>query len=244
MTRNPSILTLALISTLGLVASFGCSEETNEPAGGAGVGGAATGIGGAVGVGGDMGAAGTPVGVGGDGGLGVGGADPGAGGTTDAGVGGATAAGMEPICGNTVAGTAIAKGVVCAAEDVQLCYKTCGPTNAGGFKSETCDAATGTYLENSTCIWTLADYSCYKVPDATNPMSASCPAATPQATMDCTIPACTTCTSASGMYLDSKGAEKSGYCTCVGYDAAAATPGKWSCGTALVAWPCPGNAGC
>ncbi len=102
--------------------------------------------------------------------MGTGGATTGTGGTTSVGTGGTTAttgtggttpgigrhdhptggtpgtAGAsgfgQPACGNTAAGTAIAKGVTCTATDTALCYKTCGPEKTG-VKPETCPPAAG-----------------------------------------------------------------------------------------------------
>jgi hypothetical protein len=157
-------------------------------------------------------------------------------------------AAQYPICGTNLAGTAIGKGVACVPEDVQLCYKTCGPEGIG-VKSETCSGTA--YVENSTCIWDPAcDYSCYKLPEASD---AACPTAAPKHNDPCTLPPCVVCGgTASGQttgYLDSTEAAKSGFCICrPSVPSATADSGwttqKWGCATAGTAWPCPGNLGC
>jgi hypothetical protein len=56
----------------------------------------------------------------------------------------------------------------------------------------------------------------------------------------CTAPPCMVCNSTGGitggLYLDSSGAAKNGYCVCT-------SSGKWSCAT-TVNWPCPAGSGC
>ncbi len=172
------------------------------------------------------------------------------GGTTAAATGGATGtAGStsgsvlmpDGACGTTTAGTAIAKTVVCAAADTQLCDKTCGPINVG-YKTETCTSAA--YVEGSCQFPTGVDYSCFKVPTAD---SASCPTTEPQHGQPCSITQCSTpctgtaceiCGVAAG-YLDTSGNQKTGYCVC----AAGSSGGKWSC-SSTTAWPCPAGQGC
>src|SRR6185437_4890586 len=99
-------------------------------AGGTPATGGVPGTGGKPATGGTTGAGGTPA-TGGSPGTG---GTPATGGTT--GTGGAAATGGssgfgQPACGNTMAGTAIAKGVMCTAADATagtataLCYKTC-----------------------------------------------------------------------------------------------------------------------
>ncbi len=179
---------------------------------------------------------------------------PGTGGTTTAGTGGTTtstggtpgtagASGFgQPACGNTEAGTAIAKGVTCSATDTALCYKTCGPEKTG-VKSETCPAGGGTYAEMTGCSFdSTRDFTCYKVPAAAD---ASCPATAPMASSPCSIPDCVVCGGPSAAspagtgYLDSTGAAKTGYCVCQ----AGATSPTWSCASST-AWPCPTGLGC
>jgi hypothetical protein len=152
--------------------------------------------------------------------------------------GGAGTTVFSPLCADylTAAGVAPTKGGACVAADVQLCYKTCGP-NSIGFKTETCTG--GVYVEGGTCQYDPAgDYSCYKLPDTA---PADCPATAPQATMACTLATCTVCggtaTAQTTGYLDSSSAAKVGYCVCT-------ASSKWTCATALTAWPCPGNPGC
>jgi hypothetical protein len=152
--------------------------------------------------------------------------------------GGTASTVFSPLCSGftTQAGVPPTKNGVCVAADVQLCYKTCGP-NSAGFKTETCTG--GVYVEGGTCQYDPAgDYSCYKLPDTA---PAACPATAPQSTLACTLPTCTVCggtaTAQTTGYLDSSAAAKVGYCVCT-------TSGKWSCATAVTAWPCPGNPGC
>jgi hypothetical protein len=152
----------------------------------------------------------------------------------------------QPACGTltTVAGLVPSKGVLCPdAADPQLCYKTCGP-NSIGFKSETCTV--GSYVEQSGCSFqTGADYSCYKIPLASDGttfvVDPTCPATVPQASQLCTVATCTLC-NVNGGYLDSGGAAKVGYCVC---PAPSGTTGqsKWSCASST-AWPCPAGQGC
>jgi hypothetical protein len=95
----------------------------------------------------------------------------------------------------------------------------------------------GMYAEMSGCSFDpSADYSCYKIPTT---QSASCPtSAPPQASQSCSgVPMCTVC-SMNGMYLDSGGSPKTGYCVCP----SGASP-KWTC-AANNAWPCPSGNGC
>ena len=179
------------------------------------------------------------------GGTGTGGT-PGTGGTTTAtggtpGTAGASGFG-QPACGNTAAGTAIAKGVTCTAADPALCYKTCGPEKTG-VKSETCPAGGGTYGEMTGCSFDpTRNFSCYKIPTL---QDASCPADVIQSGDPCTINDCIVCggpsaTNAAGAgYKDSGGNMKPGYCVCQ----ASATMPTWSCAS-TTAWPCPTGLGC
>lgn len=172
------------------------------------------------------------------------------GGTPAGGVGGATGTAGSPsgstsepdgACGNTTAGTAIAKAVACGAGDTQLCDKLCGPDNVG-YKTETCSA--GAYVEGPCVFPSGVNYSCFKVPTAD---SASCPTTEPQHGTACNLTLCSTpcagtacemCGVAAG-YLDSSGNQKTGYCVCI----AGSTGGKWSCASST-AWPCPAGLGC
>lgn len=144
-----------------------------------------------------------------------------------------------PPCGWTLAGVPVTKNVACTADDVQVCYKTCGP-NSIGFKPETCTDGLYTELSN-TCFYPDGrDYSCYSVPQ-TLPDAATCGLTNtpPQTSTACTAPACTLCQQ-NGTYLDSGGALKIGYCVCT-----EKTDGSsaWSCGS-ITTWPCPGSEGC
>jgi hypothetical protein len=230
--------------TGGITATGGTLGTGGAPAtGGTGGGppvtppatGGATGTAGAKGTGGTPSTGGT-TGTGGTpstGGTTGTGGTPATGGTT--GTGGATGAAGgsgfgQPVCGNTGAGTAIAKSVACSSTDPQLCYKTCGPASIG-VKSETCVAAA--YMEMSGCSFDPSmNYSCYKIPAT---LDATCPTTAPQASTACTVATCVVC-DVGGSYLDSKGATQTGYCICQ-------ASGKWSCAS-TTAWPCPGNTGC
>ena len=204
------------VGTGGATTSTGGSSATG---GSPGTGGATTSTGGSPGTGGATTSTG---GV-----SGTGGATTSTGGSS----GGAGASGFgQPACAATVA-----KGGTCAATDAQMCYKTCGPSGAGGVKLETC--TNGAYMEMSGCSFNPAnDYSCYKI---VTPQSSSCPTAMPMANAACTVATCTPC-NLNGMYADSSGKVATGYCVCT-------TSGKWTCatvGTTSTAWPCPGNTGC
>jgi hypothetical protein len=157
---------------------------------------------------------------------------------TGTGTAGSTGSGdFTPLCAGltTAAGPAPTKNGACSSADPQLCYKTCGPQSVG-FKSETCTA--GIYAEQSGCSFPPdLDASCYKIPDTIDP---SCPATAPQASMPCSVAACTLC-NVGGNYLDSTGASKAGYCVCPA--AAGGVMGKWSCAS-TTAWPCPAGKGC
>lgn len=133
----------------------------------------------------------------------------------------------------------VKKGGSCTTEGA-VCYKACGPTNSG-WKSETC--TNSVYVEVSACIWTATDYSAFKVPATLAELSTSCPGTAPQASTPCTVAPCIPCAdSSTGGYLDSSGAQKAGWCECAAHDDTGT--GKWTCGTAGSAWPCPGQAGC
>ena len=178
------------------------------------------------------------------GGAGTGGLPPAAGTTGSAGAagtGGASGTGGtafgEPVCASTVA-----KGAACGPADQQFCYKTCGPERTG-VKAVTC-TTTGTYAEMSGCAFDPnRDYSCYAIPSAANE---ACPVGlTFQASQPCDVPHCTLCNSLAGVvggvYLDSTGAPKVGWCTCQLPNAAGVR--TWTCASDT-AWPCPVGAGC
>ncbi len=234
-TRLSSLAIPALVSAL--ICGLGCSSS-NNPSIVAGTGGGsneATGGGSNEATGGSNNeATGGSPGAGGDD-TSAGGSDTQAtgGSATDSTTGGSTAVAstsFQPPCGNTSAGTAIAKGVVCSSSDAQLCYKTCGPQSIG-YKSETCSG--GAYVEQSGCSFpTDVDYSCYKIPAT---IDASCPTTTPQASQACSVAECVLC-NVGGNYLDSGSNSKQGYCVCT-------SSGKWSCAS-TTAWPCPAGQGC
>jgi hypothetical protein len=143
----------------------------------------------------------------------------------------------------------LAKGVACAAADPQLCYKTCGPEKAG-VKSETCSTS-ATYTEGACMFDPSKSYSCFKIPAAVNtacPLDADAGTGvylTPQGSQPCTIGVCMPCNSmgglAGGLYKDSTGAAKTGYCTCQAPNANGNQ--VWSC-SSDTAWPCPSGSGC
>jgi hypothetical protein len=167
----------------------------------------------------------------------------GAGGTggsmSPAGRGGAGTSGSafgEPACPSTVG-----KATPCTPDDLQLCYKSCGPERLG-VKSETC--AGGIYNEMSGCAFDPnKDYSCYAIPVEAN---AACPAGvTPQASTECTVDHCVLCNSIGGppggLFLEASGVPKVGFCVCQPPNTAGVR--TWSCASD-VAWPCPAGLRC
>ena len=201
--------TIALLAQVFVFQGCGGSNSGTTGTGGTpGTGGETTATGGTPGTGGSPGTGGTTISTGGT---------PGTAGASGFG---------QPACGNTAAGTAIAKNVACTATDTQLCYKTCGPEKTG-VKSETCSG--GAYAEMTGCSFDATrDFTCYKVPTAAD---ASCPATAPKASDPCSIPDCVVCGGPSAAspagtgYLDSTGAAKTGYCVCQ----AGLTSPTWSC---------------
>jgi len=240
MTRRVFLCAGALALVAQLFVVDGCGS--NDPALSVGTGGHVA----SSGTGGDSASAGTggaapATGTGGAGETGTGGTTPGAGvgGSNSAGGSGAGGSGTtgfgQPGCPSTVT-----KGGICAATDPQLCYKTCGPEKTG-VKTETCTA--GMYAEMSGCSFDPAvNYSCYKVPTAAN---AACPAGVPAASSACTVDHCVLCNSTGGlpggMYSDSGGGSKTGYCVC--QLAGSSGTRNWSCASDT-AWPCPLGQGC
>jgi len=242
MKLNARVSVLAITAlAAALIGSVACEDSaTNAPAS---EGGAASGKGGT-----------TTTDVGGAAATGGASATPGAGGTSS-GVGGSSAAtggaatssagGSDGTCNYPAASSPPPNGgLVCAAGETKggacttegaVCWKTCGPTNSSGWKTETCTG--GVIVEVSACQWSGSDYSAFKIPATLAAMDASCPDGTPQASQACTANPCASCADkTTGAYLDSSGASKSGWCTCTG-----TTSMKWTCGTAGTAWPCPGN---
>jgi hypothetical protein len=230
-TKRVFVLTLQVLAAVSAVEAAGCGGD-NEPSTtttAGGTGGATTGSGGATT--GSGGSGGATTGTGGAGGT-TGGS--GGGGTGGSGGGGS----FSPLCSavpRTQAGEEPTKGGVCTASDPQLCYKTCGPQSIG-FKWEKCMG--GVYAEQSGCDFPPEmDYACYKIP---NPVSPTCPAVVPQASQNCDVAECTPC-NLGGLYADSGGAQKEGFCICP--KASSAGTRKWSCAS-TTAWPCPSNKGC
>lgn len=241
--------TIALLAQVFVLQGCGGSNSGTTGTGGSsatGTGGDAASTGGTTGTGGASTGGTTGTGGASTGGTtGTGGSVSTGGATGTAGAGGFG----QPACGNTAAGTAIAKGVTCTAADATpgtptaLCYKTCGPEKQG-VKSETCPAGGGTYAEMSGCTFDSSkDYSCYKIPttpDATCPTTPILTTSTAaiQAGQPCSIPDCVVCGGTTG-YLDSSMTPKTGYCVC---QAGASNP-TWSCASST-AWPCPTGLGC
>jgi hypothetical protein len=243
-TKRVLVVSLQVLAAGFAFEAVGCSDS-NEPSTTAGAGatggtgGSSAGTGGSGGTGGGTG--GSTGGAGGStGGSTTGSGGAGTGGAAGGGTGGAGGGGNDfsPLCSAvppTTAGEPPTKGGACTPSDTQLCYKTCGPLSIG-FKSETCTG--GVYVEQSGCSFPAGqNYACYKIPTAVSP---TCPTAVPQASQACTVAECTLC-NVGGMYLDSSGASKEGYCVCP----AAGTSGsrKWSCASST-AWPCPAGQGC
>lgn len=170
----------------------------------------------------------------GDGAGGVVGDGDGSGGMTSGDGDGDGATLGNPPCGVTLAGEEIKKAVACTADDVQLCWRACGPQSSG-WKSETCTG--GAYAEGDCMFPAEGDYACYAIDD---PQDAACPAEEPQASQLCDVPTCSTC-NFNGQYKDSGGAVKQGYCVC--QEPNGSGERKWSCGSAT-AWPCPLGNGC
>jgi hypothetical protein len=212
-----------MTALLALVFAFqGCATDNTGSTGASG-GSTGTGTGGVTATG--TGGSATPTG----GTTGAAGA-PATGGTT--GAAGASGAFGSPACGNTMAGTAAGKGVACTTDDVQLCYKTCGPEKSG-VKPETCTS--GAYAEGNCMFDPSKTYACYAVPTTADP---TCPTTAPMASSACSIADCVVCGGTTG-YTDSTGAAKTGYCVCQ----ASATAPTWSCASST-AWPCPNGSGC
>jgi hypothetical protein len=144
---------------------------------------------------------------------------------------------FRPLCADlsTQAGTAPTKNGICVDADPQLCYKACGPESKG-FKSETCTSSV--YVEQSGCSFPPGDYSCYRIPTV---VDSSCPTTAPQASQACKVAPCVPC-DVDGIYLDSSGAAKSGYCVCPAPSGMGGAS-QWSCAP-TTAWPCPAGQGC
>ena len=221
------------------VVSEGAAGATTAPSTAAGAGGSDEGHAGSAAIpSGGASTAGTAS-------IGIGGSSPtiiaGAGGSLSvAGTGSLSAAGsggvlqVSPLCASliTASGASPSKGVPCVAADPQFCFRTCGPESIG-FKRETCVG--GAYAEGACEYPADGDFSCYQIPAQPDP---SCPAEPPQASTECEVAACTLC-NANGMYLDSTGASKLGYCVC----AFGVVASKWS-GAPASTGPCPAGQGC
>jgi len=231
------VLRVSFLALCGVLAAAGCSSE-NPPAtnnGGNGGNGA--------GASGGTGGSGAEPGTGGTGGdPGTGGSDGGTGGSSGStgGTGGGNTD-FSPQCdlSLTVAGEEIAKGVVCAPEDPQLCWRKCGPQGSG-WKSETCSG--GVYAEGDCVFPPDGDYACFKLPEP-GALHAECPtdpALMPQASEDCTVPECNPC-NVDGQYKTSSAEVKVGWCVCQPPNNAGTR--TWTCASGT-AWPCPLGNGC
>jgi hypothetical protein len=141
----------------------------------------------------------------------------------------------------TTAGEDILKGVSCTPDDLQLCYRPCGPAQVG-WKSETCMA--GVYAEGDCRFPLDGDYSCYRLPDDVpqDPPIIDCGlTVTPSALDECTVDECTPCNK-EGYYEDTGGDAKPGFCVCRAPDPVTGIR-RWTCATDT-SWPCPNNQGC
>jgi len=249
VTRGVSALALAT-----LIAAVGCSAE-NEPATGNNGNGAATGgsSGNTTSTGGSggtaPGASGGSTSATGGAASGSGGAD--ASGGAASGSGGADASGGaasgsggaetlgDPPCDltRTLAGEEIKKGTACTPDDLQLCWRKCGPQGVG-WKSETCSG--GVYAEGDCQFPAAVGYECFAIPDTQHAECPTDPAMTPQASEECSVPECNPC-NVDGQYLTSSGEAKVGYCVCQPPNSAGTR--TWSCASGT-AWPCPFGMGC
>jgi hypothetical protein len=63
----------------------------------------------------------------------------------------------------------------------------------------------------------------------------------PQVSTVCSVAPCTVC-NFNGIYLDSSGTTKTGYCICPEPSGSTGTS-KWTC-AASTSWPCPAGQGC
>jgi hypothetical protein len=98
------------------------------------------------------------------------------------------------------------------------CGKTCGIKTLGATKAETCTS--GTYMEGVCTYPPGADYHCYKLPAPV----AACGATLPKSGDACTA---ADCSPPCGPYADSGGAQKTGYCVCLGGKYACASDKEW-----------------
>jgi hypothetical protein len=143
-----------------------------------------------------------------------------------------------PPCdlGTALNGEEIKKGTQCTAEDVQLCYRPCGPAQVG-WKTETCQA--GVYAESDCGFPEEEDYSCYALPKEID--TSTCPQGEPpRATDECDVPECFPC-NYNDQYFDTAGNLKEGYCVCRPPDEDGIR--AWTCAS-VTAWPCPFSRGC
>jgi hypothetical protein len=166
----------------------------------------------------------------------------GGGGGAAGGASGAAGTSSDPLFGQPACAPAVTSGGACAPEDLQFCYKPCGPEGVG-VKSETCQSS-GLYTEMVGCSYDLAlDYSCYRIPS--EPDARCGGGETPQAGKPCDVPSCTPCNSRGGVvggaYASGGGAIAEGWCVCQKPNANGVR--TWSC-TNDSQWPCPIGRGC
>lgn len=212
------------------------SPEGSASAGGTGGGGTGGGTTGGSTTGGSQS-------TGGDGGMGDGGVPStgGTGGSAGTVVNPPPHPDFMPPCFEhmTTAGEEILKGTPCTPDDVQSCYRPCGPAQVG-WKLEECRA--GVYAEEPCLFPADGNYACYKLPDDPEDIDESVCEVTapPAATDECSAPACMAC-NFDGFYEDTGGDAKEGYCVCRDPDAMGVR--RWTCASTM-SWPCPTSNGC
>jgi hypothetical protein len=140
----------------------------------------------------------------------------------------------------TETGEEPAKSVSCTPNDIQRCYRPCGPAQVG-WKLEECRA--GVYAEEDCRFPLDGDYACYRLPvepatEGPTPIDCGLTAA-PTAREVCDVELCTPC-NFEGLYQDTAGGEKEGFCVC---EAEAMGMRVWTCASGT-AWPCPNSQGC
>ncbi len=147
-------------------------------------------------------------------------------------------------------GEEVKKGTQCTTDDVQHCYRVCGPFQLG-WKTEDCLAGVyaegdcGFPVDDPTTKETLSretgreDYSCFSIPDEID--TSVCPQdAPPKSTDECDVPECTPC-NLRDLYRDTNDNTKEGYCVCRPPDENGVR--YWTCAS-VTAWPCPFSEGC
>jgi len=131
------------------------------------------------------------------------------------------------------------KGATCPVNGF-VCQKTCGPTNAGGRKTETC--TDGVFTEGS-CGFPAGNYACFLVSGTTPECTSVNGGEVVKATDPCDIDKVGACKPCTG-YSDSTGTPKQGYCHCylnpIQDLTTDAGPNiyRWTCGSVGKEWPC------